>query len=41
MVDRFGGKIPILTLLGPAAAGLAGIKVMFTLAPTPTSEHYP
>ena len=41
MVDRFGGKLPILTLLSLAAAGVAGITLMFTLAPNPTSAHYP
>lgn len=41
MVDRYGGKIPILVLLGLAAIGVAGITMMFALAPTPTSTHYP
>jgi NNP family nitrate/nitrite transporter-like MFS transporter len=41
MVDRYGGKMPILTLLGLAAAGVAGITLMFALAPHPTSTHYP
>lgn len=41
MVDRFGGKTPILILLSLAAAGVAGITLMFALAPSPTSVHYP
>jgi NNP family nitrate/nitrite transporter-like MFS transporter len=41
MVDRFGGKTPILVLLSLATAGVAGITLMFTLAPRPTSVHYP
>ena len=41
MVDRHGGKIPILTLLGLAAVGIAGITMMFALAPHPTITHYP
>jgi NNP family nitrate/nitrite transporter-like MFS transporter len=41
MVDRFGGKIPILTLLGLAALGVAGITLMFAVAPSPTRVHYP
>jgi len=41
MVDRFGGKTPILTLLGLAALGVAGITMMFVLAPNPTFTHYP
>lgn len=41
MVDRFGGKTPILTLLGLAALGVAGITLMFTVVPSPTSAHYP
>jgi NNP family nitrate/nitrite transporter-like MFS transporter len=41
MVDRYGGKITILVLLGLAAIGVAGITMMFALAPTPTSTHYP
>jgi NNP family nitrate/nitrite transporter-like MFS transporter len=41
MVDRFGGKTPILILLSLATAGVAGITLMFTLAPQPTSVHYP
>lgn len=41
MVDRFGGKTPILTLLGLAALGVAGITLMFAIAPSPTPNHYP
>lgn len=41
MVDRFGGKIPILSLLGLAALGVAGITLMFAVAPSPTRVHYP
>jgi len=41
MVDRYGGKTPILTLLSLAAFGVAGITLMFTLAPNPTYSHYP
>jgi NNP family nitrate/nitrite transporter-like MFS transporter len=41
MVDRFGGKIPILTLLALAALGVAGITLMFAVAPSPTRVHYP
>lgn len=41
MVDRFGGKKPILTLLGLAAIGLAGITLMFVVVPRPSHIHYP
>ncbi len=41
MVDRMGGKKPILILLSLAAAGVAGITLMFTIAPVPTAAHYP
>jgi len=41
MVDRMGGKKPILILLGLAAAGIAGIMVMFFLYPEPQSDQYP
>ncbi len=41
MVDRLGGKKPILILLSLAAAGVAGITMMFTIAPVPTAAHYP
>ncbi|MFO8084506.1 MAG: MFS transporter [Desulfobacterales bacterium] len=41
MVDRFGGKKPILFLLFLSAAGIAGIALMFISAPTPGFEHYP
>lgn len=41
MVDRMGGKKPILILLSLAAAGVAGITLMFSIAPVPTTAHYP
>ncbi len=41
MVDRIGGKNPILILLTLAAAGVAGMTLMFSIAPTPTAAHYP
>jgi NNP family nitrate/nitrite transporter-like MFS transporter len=41
MVDKSGGKKPILILLGLAALGLVGIIVTFGLAPAPTAAHYP
>jgi nitrate/nitrite transporter NarK len=41
MVDRMGGKRPILALLGLAAAGVAGMTVLFRLAPVPQPAHYP
>ncbi len=40
MVDRMGGKKPILILLGLAACGIAGIMTMFYLHPEPQSGHY-
>jgi nitrate/nitrite transporter NarK len=41
MVDRMGGKKPILILLLLAAAGVAGITFMFSLSPTPRASDYP
>ena len=41
MVDRSGGKKPILILLGLAAAGIAGITLMFRIFPEPLPAHYP
>jgi NNP family nitrate/nitrite transporter-like MFS transporter len=41
VVDRMGGKKPILTLLTLAALGIAGITAMFRLFPTPVPAHYP
>ena len=41
MVDRTGGKKPILILLGMAAVGVAGITLMFGLYPAPRPSHYP
>jgi len=41
MVDRMGGKKPILILLMLAAVGVAGITVMFSLGGPPRAAHYP
>lgn len=41
MVDRTGGKKPILVLLTMAALGVAGITLMFGLFPEPRPAHYP
>jgi NNP family nitrate/nitrite transporter-like MFS transporter len=41
MVDRIGGKKPILILLGLAAAGIAGITVLFNLSTIPKPSYYP
>lgn len=41
MVDRLGGKKPIIILLGLAAMGIAGITTMFWLYPAPGSSQYP
>ena len=41
MVDRLGGKKPILILLVLAAAGIAGITTMFRFYPSPEPAHYP
>jgi len=41
MVDRMGGKKPILILLGMAAAGIAGITAVFSLDRTPQTAFYP
>ncbi len=41
MVDRTGGKKPILILLAMAALGVAGITLMFGLFPQPRPSHYP
>lgn len=41
MVDRTGGKKPILTLLGLAVAGIAGITLMFWRYPQPGGLQYP
>lgn len=41
MVDRVGGKAPILILLGLAAAGLAGITLMFAHPNPPALTDYP
>ena len=41
MVDRTGGKKPILILLALAAAGIAGITLMFWIYPAPLPAQYP
>lgn len=41
MVDRTGGKKPILILLALAAAGIAGITLMFWIYPEPFPAQYP
>jgi NNP family nitrate/nitrite transporter-like MFS transporter len=41
MVDRMGGKKPILILLGLAALGIAGITMLFYLYPVPQPSQYP
>jgi NNP family nitrate/nitrite transporter-like MFS transporter len=41
LVDRMGGKRPILILLLLAAAGVAGITAMFSIVGTPQAAHYP
>ena len=41
MVDRTGGKTPIVILLGLATAGIAGMTLLFAVAPAPTAAHYP
>lgn len=41
MVDRTGGKKPILVLLSMAVLGVAGITLMFGLFPSPAPIHYP
>jgi len=41
MVDRKGGKKPILILLGLAALGVTGIMLMFWVFPAPSSDQYP
>jgi NNP family nitrate/nitrite transporter-like MFS transporter len=41
LVDRMGGKKPILILLTLAAAGVAGITVMFSLGGPPRPAHFP
>ena len=41
LVDRMGGKKPILILLGLATAGVAGITLMFHLYPVPHPGQYP
>ena len=41
MVDRMGGKKPILILLGMAALGIAGITLLFFLSPVPQPSQYP
>jgi NNP family nitrate/nitrite transporter-like MFS transporter len=41
LVDRMGGKKPILILLTLAAAGVAGITLMFSLGGPPQPAHFP
>lgn len=41
MVDRTGGKKPIIILLGMAALGIAGITLMFWMYPMPRPGQYP
>jgi NNP family nitrate/nitrite transporter-like MFS transporter len=41
MVDRTGGKKPIMVLLSMAILGVAGITLMFSLFPEPQPAHYP
>lgn len=41
MVDRMGGKKPILILLALAVLGIAGITLMFWLFPSPSPSQYP
>ncbi len=39
-VDRMGGKKPIVILLSLAAVGVAGMTLMFRVAPLPGASHY-
>jgi NNP family nitrate/nitrite transporter-like MFS transporter len=41
LVDRMGGKKPILILLGLAVAGITAITVLFSLFSPPKPSHYP
>jgi NNP family nitrate/nitrite transporter-like MFS transporter len=41
MVDRIGGKKPILILLSLAAAGIAGLTLMFAAFAPPQASQYP
>ncbi|UCE84264.1 MAG: NarK/NasA family nitrate transporter [Deltaproteobacteria bacterium] len=41
MVDRMGGKRPILILLGLAVAGITAITVLFSVFSPPQPSHYP
>ena len=41
MVDRTGGKKPILILLALAFSGIAGITLMFGITEAPTVDEYP
>jgi NNP family nitrate/nitrite transporter-like MFS transporter len=41
MVDRIGGKTPILILLLLAASGVGGITLLFSLGGPPQPSHYP
>ena len=41
VVDRVGGKKPILVLLSLAVAGIAAMTVLFTVFSPPQPSHYP
>jgi NNP family nitrate/nitrite transporter-like MFS transporter len=41
MVDRVGGKKPILILLSLAVAGIAAMTLLFTIFSPPQPSHYP
>jgi NNP family nitrate/nitrite transporter-like MFS transporter len=41
VVDRMGGKKPIIFLLGLSALGVAGTTTMFFFFPIPSPHHYP
>jgi NNP family nitrate/nitrite transporter-like MFS transporter len=41
MVDRLGGKKPILILLSLAVAGIAAMTLLFTVFSPPQPSHYP
>lgn len=41
LVDRMGGKKPIVILLFLAAVGVAGMTLMFSISPDPGAAHYP
>ena len=41
VVDRMGGKKPILVLLGLAGAGIIGLALLFALFPEPAAAQFP